>query len=123
MSHKSYADTDSPIEHTCILTASPNRRCRHRWADCGQNSGWRRSTTPRLEDYLYNKRVALWLDLVPALLNSTRPETPSTWYMPWQQSGWNYNNQYSSNYNNYQAPNATDKTFFVKGRINFFKFP
>ena len=77
----------------------------------------------RMEDYLYNKRVSLWLDLVPALLNSTRPETPSTWYMPWQQSGWNYNNQYSSNYNNYQAPNATDKTFFFKGRINFFKLP
>ena len=49
-----------------------------------------------MEDYLYNKRVSLWLDLVPALLNSTRPETPSTWYMPWQQSGWNYNNQYLS---------------------------
>ena len=76
--------------------------------------------TPRVEDYLYNKRVALWLDLVPALLNSSQPETPSTWYMPWQQSGCNYNNQYSSNYN-YQAPNAMAKTFSFKGRINFFK--
>ena len=83
--------------------------------------------TPRVEDYLYNKRVALWLDLVPALLNSSQPETPSTWYMPWQQSGWNYNNQYSSNYNNYysnyQASNAMAKTFSFKGRINFFKLP
>ena len=80
-----------------------------------------------MEDYLYNKRVALWLDLVPALLNSTRPETPSTWYMPWQPSGWNYNNQYSSKYNNYsnnyQPPNAMAKTFFFKGRIDFFKLP
>ena len=48
-------------------------------------------------------------------------------YMPWQQSGWNYNNQYSSNYNNYysnyQASNAMAKTFSFKGSINFFKLP
>ena len=67
--------------------------------------------TPRVEDCLYNKRLALWLDLVPVLLNSTRPDTPSTWYMPWQQSGWNYNNQYINNYNNnYQIPKAMAKT-------------
>ena len=46
--------------------------------------------------------------------------------MPWQPSGWNYNNQYSSKYNysnNYQPPNAMAKTFFFKGRIDFFKLP
>ena len=78
--------------------------------------------TPRVEERLYNKRVALWLDLMPALVNSTRAETSSSWYMPWQrqqQTGWIYN-QYG---NNYQAPNAMAKTFFFKGRINFFKLP
>ena len=86
--------------------------------------------TPRVEERLYNKRVALWLDLLPALVNSTRAETSSSWYMPWQgqqQTGWIYNNQYGNNYNgyynNYQAPNAMAKTFFFKGRINFFKLP
>ena len=37
-----------------------------------------RSYTP-----LFNKRVSHWLDLVPAVLNSTQAETPSTWYTPW----------------------------------------
>ncbi|KAK7093574.1 neuroligin-4, Y-linked-like isoform X2 [Littorina saxatilis] len=27
---------------------------------------------PRVDDHLYNKRVALWMDLIPSLINSTR---------------------------------------------------
>jgi len=54
---------------------------------------------PRVDDHLFSKRVALWTQLLPSLLNSTRPQ---------------------DSYNNPGCMTGT-KNFVFKGRLNFFK--
>jgi len=58
--------------------------------------------SPRAVSDLYSKRVALWTDLMPALVNSTRDETT-----PGCQGGLG----------------SGTKNFVFKGRLNFFKLP
>lgn len=68
---------------------------------------------PRVDSYLYGKRVALWLDLLPSLVNSTHA------LAPWRQ-GWLHPSSHTFNPQTMTKIPLT-KHFMFKGNMRFFK--
>ncbi|XP_076451287.1 cocaine esterase-like [Babylonia areolata] len=74
---------------------------------------------PRVDANLYSKRVALWLDLIPSMVNSTRGINMGSWAMPWQQQQMYSPNGYGTY--NYNLMNRLPMRFVFNGRISFYK--